>query len=255
MKHFAAYSHYYDLLYKDKDYEGEVDYLKRLIQKFAPTARSILNLGCGTGRHDILLADGGYQVHGVDLSKTMLEEAQKRVELSVSAKPFVTFSCGDVRSIRLGKEFDLVISLFHVVSYQVTNADLVATFQTVKAHLKKGGAFIFDCWYGPTVLTERPTVRVKRLEDATVRVTRIAEPVIHPNDNTVDVNYHVLVLDKQSNQLQEIKEVHRMRYLFKPEIEKLLAEAALRLIHCEEWLTSKDPGFDTFGVCFIGGNG
>ena len=51
MKVFEEYSKYYDLLYQDKDYEGEVEYIIDLIEKYAPKTASVLELGCGTGKH------------------------------------------------------------------------------------------------------------------------------------------------------------------------------------------------------------
>ena len=64
---FYSYAQYYDLLYREKDYPGEVDYVDALIKKYAVNdARTILDLGCGTGGHAILLARKGYRVTGVD---------------------------------------------------------------------------------------------------------------------------------------------------------------------------------------------
>ena len=65
---FAKYSEYYDLIYTDKDYQKEVDYIDQLIQKYHPKAKTILDLGCGTGVHANLLAAKGYRVMGIDLS-------------------------------------------------------------------------------------------------------------------------------------------------------------------------------------------
>ena len=72
MKAFGNYSRYYNLLYKDKDYKGEAGFIHDLIQKYSPGAKSILDLGCGTGRHDALLAEKGYVITGVDMSEEML---------------------------------------------------------------------------------------------------------------------------------------------------------------------------------------
>lgn len=251
MSIFGKYSSYYNLLYKDKDYAGEADYVHDLIRKYHPGAKSILDLGCGTGRHDLLFAEKGYSVTGVDQSEEMLAVANSHPSTLNPQLSTLRFAQGDVRNIRLNETFDVVISLFHVMSYQTTNEDLSAAFETVKLHLKKGGIFIFDCWYGPAVLTDKPAVRVKRLEDEGIFVTRIAEPVMHPNENIVDVNYHVFIRDKASDRVDEIKENHRMRYLFKPEIERMLKVEGLELIRCEEWMTGKEPGFDSWGVCFV----
>ena len=166
MSAFGSYSRYYDLLYKDKEYAKEADYIHGLIQQYAPKTRTLLDLGCGTGKHDFLLAEKGYSVHGVDMSETMLQEAKKRKPAKDSKlKSMPEFSQGDIRNFRLDKKFDAIISLFHVMSYQVTNKDLTDAFQTAKHHLNDGGIFIFDCWYGPCVITEKPLVKVKTLED------------------------------------------------------------------------------------------
>jgi hypothetical protein len=57
-----------------------------------------------------------------------------------------------------------VFSLFHVMSYQTSNKDLQDAFETAKINLKPGEIFIFDCWYGSSVLTDRPVGRVNALK-------------------------------------------------------------------------------------------
>ncbi len=249
---FHNYARYYDLLYRDKDYLRETQFTRQLIQTYAPTAQSILDLGCGTGSHAFFLAKEGYQVHGIDISREMLHQATDRCSnLPPDVLAQLSFSHGDIRQVRLNQTFDVVLSLFHVISYQSTNEDLLAAFQTVKQHLKPGGIFIFDVWYGPAVLSDRPTIRVKRLEDDEICVTRIAEPVMYPNDNWVDVNYQIFIYDKSSGSVEEVQESHRMRYLFQPEVNFILAQAGLTLIDSAEWLTNNLPGFNTWGNYFI----
>ena len=247
MSVFADLASYYDLLYQDKDYAGEANYITSLLRRFAPDARSIVEYGSGTGRHAVLLAEAGYTVHGIELSEEMLHLAESLP--NESNNPF--FSKGDIRTARLGKTFGGAISLFHVMSYQTMNGDLAAAFSTVQKHLIDGGLFIFDCWYGPAVLTERPSVRIKRMSNTTIEVTRLAEPVMHPNDNIVDVNYQVFIRDLATGVVNEIHETHRMRYLFRPEIELLLNNAGFKIVHSEEWMTGKDLSFDTWGSCFV----
>lgn len=251
-KVFDAYACYYDLLYRDKDYAGEAEYIAAHIHKLTPQAKRILELGCGTGAHAEYLARMGFTVHGVDMSETMLARAEaRRVALPPEVSARLTFGPGDVRTVRTGKLYDAVISLFHVISYQTTNEDLEAALETASAHLQPGGLFLFDFWFGPAVLAQKPEVRVKRLEDDDIKVTRIAEPVMHENENVVDVNYQVWIEVNESGKVEKVQETHKMRYLFLPEITRLLNLQQLEMIDAREWLADNPPGKQSWGVLAI----
>ena len=252
MSVFGDYSRYYDLLYRDKDYAAESDYVHGLIERHRPGSLSILDLGCGTGRHDFCLTRLGHELTGVDLSHEMLAVAQREKAAFGGPGTPPTFVQGDVRSLRLGKTFDVVVSLFHVMSYQTRNQDLQAALTTIREHLKPGGLFVFDCWYGPAVLSDPPTVRIKRLEDDNIQVTRLAEPVMHPNENLVDVNYHVFIKDKRSGAVDELRETHTTRYFFGPELHHFCELAGLTLEQSRPFMAEGKPGFDTWNVVFLG---
>lgn len=242
MSIFKEYAQYYDLLYRDKDYNSEVEYIHGLIQKYAPGAKSVLNLGCGSGRHDRGLADRDYSVTGVDSSEQMIETALA----SSQGNHNLEYVTADLRSLDISKQFDIVTSLFHVMSYQINNNDLISAFTTAFNHVKPGGLFIFDFWHGPGVLTDRPTVRLKELEDSSIHVTRIATPVMHSSENLVDVNYLVLIKDKNSGCTREMKETHIMRYLFIPELQFMLSSVGFTPVLFEEWLTSAQLSFTSW---------
>jgi SAM-dependent methyltransferase len=246
MTTFDAYSKYYDLFYREKDYVGEVDYVEaRFTALSRAPVKSILDVGCGSGRHALLFGQRGYLVQGIDRSKTMLALAQQRKgELAVEN---VTFHCQDATDIARGRRFDVVTALFHVINYQAGDRALDAMLACVGRHLEPGGLFIFDFWYGPAVLHQRPETRVKRLEDETANIIRIAEPRMDVKRNTVDVNYEVIVTDKGSGHVQVLNERHCMRYLFYPEIEQLLAENGFAVDAASQWMAPDRPlGEDTW---------
>jgi predicted TPR repeat methyltransferase len=249
MSTFEHYAHYYDLLYSDKKYDAEAEFVSDLIRRQTSDAKNILELGSGTGLHALALGRRGYNVVGIDLSKNMVERAEKRlVDAQLPSGVSVAFDQEDMRTVRMKERFDAVISLFHVMSYQTTNDDILASIMTASEHLKQGGVFIFDCWYGPGVLTKRPTVRVKRMEDKVIRVTRIAEPTMHLNENVVEVSYEVLMEERVTRRIERVKEKHRMRYFFKPEISHFLSCAGLVLVEFGEWLTSRPAELDTWSA-------
>jgi SAM-dependent methyltransferase len=194
----------------------------------------------------------GYVVQGVDASASMIAVAQKRAQgLSDNSQVRVIFRHGDIRVLSLRTRFDAVISLFHVLSYQTSNADVRATFNTVSRHLSPGGICLLDFWYGPAVLHDPPAVRVKRLKDDHLEISRISEPTLCPNDNAVDVRFSFYARRIDANEFREFKECHRMRYFFLPELKDFLEEAELELRACREWITGKTPGIDTWSVFLL----
>jgi SAM-dependent methyltransferase len=253
---FSEYARYYDLLYGDKDYSAEAEYVVRLISRFQPKGRRILELGSGTGKHALLFAKNGYAVQGIERSEEMLLRArvladQEQISLQKEGKATPEFTPGDIRVARLGRHFEIVLSLFHVISYQTAYDDILATFKTARAHLEDNGVFIFDAWYGPAVLNLRPSIRVKRMSSPDVEVTRIAEPNVLEACNRVDVNYDVFIRDKSNGRITELKETHCMRYFFMEELKILLAQSGFGLRHSEEWLSGRPSGLETWGVCFV----
>lgn len=251
MTTFGGYARYYDLLYRDKDYRSETEFVERLIHAHVPGPCRILELGCGTGVHGIMLAGRGHDVTGLDISEEMLDIASRRAAgLPPETAGRVRFVRGDVRNAGVDGCFDAVLALFHVLSYQLTNDDLRAVFSGVKTRLAPDGVFIFDCWYGPAVLTDRPMTRVKRLADENTIVTRIAMPTLHPNLNHVDVRYQLFVKDLRTEKVEEISETHRMRYLFRPELEMLAEDAGLHIVSSGAWMSEREPDFSTWYVHF-----
>lgn len=246
---FGDYAHFYDFLYSDKNYREETQYVNKIIRENAPQAKTILDLGCGTGKHARALCRLGYSVTGVDISPEMLKNARLGLKPSLSGK--LTFIENDIRDLHLGSQFDVVVSLFHVMDFYNTNRDLSLVFSNVRRHLKIGGVFIFDCWYGPAVLNILPEARLKRKENEKIMLTRIAEPTLCPNENAVEVNYEIIIKEKKEGKFEDFHEVHKMRYFFKPEIELFLELNGLRLVGFEEWMTKKEPDINTWAVCCV----
>lgn len=248
---FGRYSAYYDLLYRDKDYVAEAGYVARLLREAGPAVRSLLEFGSGSGRHGQLLAAQGFDVFGIERSASMVAEAKKQDVDASTAQGRFDCQQGDIRVVDLQRTFDAVISLFHVISYQTSNADLLATFVSAAKHLQPGGLFLFDVWHGPAVLSERPSVRIKRVENDDIHLTRLAEPEMDTHAGTVTVRYTMLAESKKTGQLTTFREEHPMRYLFPTEIEFLAGQTGFEIVRTEEHLTGKKPSANTWGVVYL----
>lgn len=227
METFQDYAYYYNAFYKDKNYPAEAKTVDMLLRRHSRQIKNIINFGCGTGKHDIELTKLGYHCKGIDMSPLMIKIAKENTSRDKSG---IEFEVADIRNYEAANKYDAVISLFHVISYQNSNTDALNAFQSARKSIHYGGYFLFDVWYGPGVLSDKPCVRVKEVEDDENKLIRIARPVMHDKENIVDVNYEVLIINKKTARVQTIQETHNMRYFFRPELEMLLEKAGFKLI-------------------------
>ena len=133
-----------DTLYQDPElaqfydpangWGADFDYCLQL----AEGARSVLDLGCGTGQLAARLADRR-DVVGVDPAAAMLDIARGR-----PGGERVTWVEADARRLRLGRQFDLVLLTGHAFQVFLTDDDQRAVLSTIAEHLAPGGRFIFD---------------------------------------------------------------------------------------------------------------
>lgn len=248
MQTFKDYAYYYNSFYKDKDYKAEAEIVDKLLKRYNSQIKKIINFGCGTGKHDIEFARLGYQCKGIDMSPLMIDIAKQNCDLNGSR---IEFEVADVRNYETDTKCDAVISLFHVMSYQNTNEDILNAFKSARKSLNDNGYFLFDAWYGPGVLSDKPCVRVKEIEDEWNKLIRIARPALHDKENVVDVNYEVLIINKENSKVQTINEVHKMRYFFRPELEFLLKEAGFELLDNFDCQTLDETDYDSWTSYFI----
>lgn len=239
---FGLYSKYYNLLYGDKDYSAEVAYVVKQLKTFAPSAKSILEFGSGTGVHGMLLQNEGYTVLGLERSESMVAEARLK-----------GFNCEvtDVTQFTLETKYDAVVSLFHVVSYLTDNASLVNAFRNANTHLNKDGLFLFDVWYTPAVYEQKALPRIKKMQNKELSITRFAEPKIDVNRNLVDVQFTVVTKETDTGKTDELFESHPMRHFSIPEIGLLAELTGFKILKAEEFLTGNEPSDKTWGVCFL----
>lgn len=248
MEVFQDYANYYNAFYQDKDYMAESRQVDTLLKRYGSSIGKIINYGCGTGRHDIELAKIGYQCTGIDVSSLMIDIAKDNSE---KEKKKIDFFVADIRNFQPKEQYDAVISLFHVMSYQNKNQDILSAFQSARRALNPGGLFLFDIWYGPGVLSDKPSLRVKEIEDENNKLIRIARPLLHDKENVVDVCYEVLVIDKETGSTKMIEEVHNMRYFFRPELEFLLKEAGFELLDNLDCQTLDETDYHSWTSYFI----
>jgi hypothetical protein len=119
-------------------------------------------------------------------------------------------------------------------------------FVTANSALKPGGIFLFDYWHGEAVLAQGVETRVKEVERAPLRVTRISQSEHDKAAAVVRVNFTLFCEDISRSQIHRIDEAHHMRYWFPSEIEPLLRAANLAPVGHYAWMSTEPPNSQTW---------
>ena len=244
----SEYAVAYDCLYKDKDYLAECRLIDRLLQKYANgNVRKVLDLGCGTGNHALPLAEQDYHVVGVDRAASMLEIARLKTACRrIDGR--ATFYEGDLRNIDLDQSFDAALMMFAVLGYQLSNADVLAALRTARKHLRAQGVLIFDTWYGPAVLREGPSERIKCIPTESGQILRVASGELDSSRHLCKVSYRLWKI-KGERLAGQTEETHKVRYFFPLELNLFLECAGFTLIRLGAFPEfDRDPDTTTWNV-------
>ena len=84
------------------------------------------------------------------------------------------------------------------------------------------------------------------MHDSNIDVLRIAEPEIRYNENIVDVNYKIEVTEKANNQTSVFNEKHSMRYLFLPELKKILEDLNIEIMDSLTWMSDDELNLNSW---------
>lgn len=243
----AGYAEQYDHFYEAKDYRGECDLVEAAFDRFGTKPTTLLDVGCGTGKHLIELARRGYRTSGVDLSQAMLDQADRAAAaLPEDRRPALL--CGDARDFDYGQTFDAAIMMFAVIGYLTGNDDVLAGLRNIRRHLTPGALFVCDFWYGPTVLGMGVSDRVRVLDRDGEQVIRATSTTLDPLSHTADVTFRLWTI-RDAHVLSESTELHRLRYFFPQEFGLLLGDAGFSLESLTAFPTiDEKPNADTWNA-------
>jgi SAM-dependent methyltransferase len=164
---FSRTAHLYDAIYSFKDYAAEAARLRELVDELVAGARTLLDVACGTGQHLAELREW-YEVEGVDLDPALLALARERL-------PGVPLHEGDMTTLHLGREFDVVTCLFSSIGYVRTREGLAAACAALARHVAPGGLLAIEPWLTPdsfiphhvgAVFVDEPELKIARINAA-----------------------------------------------------------------------------------------
>jgi SAM-dependent methyltransferase len=218
------YARQYDRLYADKDYEAECDLIESASSRYGvASGRRLLDVGCGTGGHAIRLAQRGWNVCGVDRSPAMLAIARAKASVPLELVE------GDAQTFDAGGSYDVALMMFAVLGYLHENAAVLQALRNIRRHLVADALLIFDCWYGPAVLAQRPGDRMRVIENGDSRTTRFAHGTLNSLRHLATIRYRILEI-AGDRVIADAEEVHAMRYFFPQELRLFLEDAGYEML-------------------------
>ena len=132
----------YDFVMEHVEYEMWAEYIHGLLMRHAPEAKTILELGCGTGSQAFALQPlGPYDYLGTDISEQMLNVARHKAE---EAGEDVRFEYADFTDYRVDTPVDAVLLLYDGLNYLLEMDDVMKLMRCTFRALREGGIFIVD---------------------------------------------------------------------------------------------------------------
>jgi SAM-dependent methyltransferase len=220
-----------DLIYDANVYDGMNTDLTDLefYQNWLPKNKDarILELCCGTGRLTLPIAKEGYNICGVDITSSMLEQAKaKALEIGL----VVDFIQADIRTLDLPEKYDLIFIPFNSIHHLYQNEDLFRAFNVVKNHLKENGLFLFDC-YNPNIQYivdgEKGQKKIAEYITKDGRKVLIKQKMRYENKSQINrIEWHYYINDKFDS-IQNLD----MRLYFPQELDSYLERNGFTIIH------------------------
>ena len=213
----------YDTINAIKDYRAEVEFILNCYAENSPLAlERVLDVGSGSGGHAEHLGRSGFAVTGVDISEEMVKIANAKQMKNCSFENF------NICMSPYPEEFELIVSMFHVVNHLITVEELECFFQNIHATLKQDGVFIFDCINGDAAFLDAPQDFERQYEAAGKTVIQKSRALFEKESLFLQMRNTILI-DGEETAYSLEQTLHRPRTY-----RSLLAKAGLTIVGCKK---------------------
>ena len=242
MRHLTSHSSfegdivkYYELFF----YSGKEDYIKDVVLYICDyvgdiEGKRVIDVGCGTGVFDEYFVERGAEVAAIDISRDMIDYAQKEHKNSS-----IVYQIHDICRKPVTEKGDIVVALSHVIGYQIENDKLKLFLKNISGSLKNGGLFAFNFYNMPAILSKPLTPQFREVETNDIILTRISNAIPNLMKNTLKMQYRYLI-EAEGKEAFDIKIEEEMRYYSFKELENYLYEAGFKIKSITDFLMHKE---------------
>lgn len=211
----------YDLIYP---VTPEVEHSAAFVAERTPAGGSVLELGVGTGRIAVALAEHGLRVHGVDASKRMLDVLAEK-----TGGREITSEQGDFTTVDCGRAFDTVLIALNTLFMVPSQDGQIACLENACRHLRGAGKVVVDV-YDPTRLHSLPTATDTMIQHLDAESILLCSIQVDRVNQVAAIGQTYL----RSGELRKTPEISR--YAFPAELDLMARVAGLRLVErYEDW--------------------
>lgn len=206
MSFAKKYVENYELIYKDKPYQKEAEF----VYKWANKPKTIVSLGCGLGKHEQHWCKS-CKVIAIDGSSEMIKRAYQHRNIVYLNENI------DDKLLKIPPK-DCVVAMFNVLGY-VLLEDCISYLP-----IKKGGYFIFDIWDASKFTINPPKVEIKKFGFK----YRVAVPA-RISKRLIKINYFIVDQAPEEDVLESF-ETHYVEGYFKKDIEDLCRKQGYKIV-------------------------
>ncbi|MCQ2082670.1 MAG: class I SAM-dependent methyltransferase [Lachnospiraceae bacterium] len=237
MDSYTDFAYLYDTFMEDVPYDEWGEFFDSLLKAYGDgVVKSVLDLGCGTGKMTRILASYGYEMMGVDSSEDMLSVARGIDEEDDSSILYIN---QDMRELELLDKQDAIISCCDCVNYLILDEDMESAFNSVHSALKDNGLFIFDF---NTVYKYETVIGDTTIAESREDCSFIWENYYSKEDhiNEYDITFFSKI-DGEDELFRRFEETHIQRGYTLSEMEKFAKNAGFKVVVSLDENTHKKP--------------
>lgn len=230
---YGIFAGFYDRLMNQEKYSGWRRIIRNVIKKYKIPKGLCLDIACGTGKISEILASEGFQVLGIDKSKSMLAIAKKRL-------PRAEFIQADIRNFKLnrGEKISFAVSFYDSMNYLLNRKEIAAALNCISSNIPEGTIFLFDMNSRDHIKTaQEKNPIISNYEDAYI----VLKSSGRGNIWILDMDFFIRL---PSGKFELHKERHLERGYDKKDIAPLLRESGFKLLETSEEYRNYGDGKD-----------
>ena len=198
----------------------------------------ILELGCGTGRVSIILAEAGFSVTGLDLSFQMLEVFREKLEGKKDLSDKITITCGNMARFSFDRKFSMIIAPFRAFQALTDDGEIDSALLCIREHLSGEGIFIVNVFNPRPVMDESwcygEVVQWDRLDEKSgIRVVKKHWGDKIDTQNRVIYPHFAFEVTYPDGRAERIVDDLSLKYYYNEQLRAVIEKAGMEI--CEEY--------------------